>query len=262
MIELGKIYKYSDYICTVNMLKDKYNKNMRVINIGKTWENRDIALFIIGRGNNSVAFSSGVHGRESINPVIMLKIIEDCCSYREEYWMENTLYVIPLLNPDGYVTAMERGYRMWKGNGRGVDINRNFPSVTWKKKFIGDKALSEPETMALVRFFNQYKTDMYIDFHSRGKEIYYYRSAMDEEYNRKQLKIAGKISKLTGYTIAEPFREMETGDGGGNTVHYFSEMYKKPALTVETVSGDAEFPLEPYEQKDAYNEIKDIWRLD
>ena len=35
---------------------------------------------------------------------------------------------------------------MWKNNARGVDINRNFLSKSWKPKSIDDKPMSEVET--------------------------------------------------------------------------------------------------------------------
>ena len=67
------------------------------------------------------------------------------------------IHYIVMANPDG-VTISQTKHATWKSNGRGVDLNRNFPT----KKFVvggkpgaqsysGKKALSEPETYAVER---------------------------------------------------------------------------------------------------------------
>jgi len=43
---------------------------------------------------------------------------------------------------------------------------------------------------------------------------------------------------------------------GGNTVHYFSEHFYKPAITIETVDENANFPLYYNYRKSTYEEIK------
>lgn len=100
---------------------------------------------------------AGTHGRETVNPFIVLKMIED---YAIDYYNDNhikefnvnvelstsVIHFIPLLNPDGHDLAKvgvssviteegkkiissikDKNYPNWKANLRGVDINRNFP---------------------------------------------------------------------------------------------------------------------------------------
>ena len=43
--------------------------------------------------------------------------------------------------------------------------------------------------------------------------------------------------------------------GGGNTVHAFSEQYNYPALTIETVPEGASFPLDLQWQERVYQKI-------
>ena len=100
---------------------------------------------------------AGTHARETVNPAIVLKIIED---YAIDYYNDGhikefnvkdelsiaVIHFIPLLNPDGHDLAKiglasvetevgkqiinsikDKNYSEWKANLRGVDINRNFP---------------------------------------------------------------------------------------------------------------------------------------
>lgn len=258
MVKLNKFYSFSSFVNESMSLKARFPSILQVTCLGQTWENRPILMFVIGNGPEVLAFSSGVHGRESINPVVMLKIIEDCCYYPSWYFEKYTLYILPLINPDGYVAAMECGYRKWKGNGRGVDINRNFPSASWQRKFQNDVAASEPETKALIKFFDRYEPLYYLDFHSRGNEIYYHRRAMDNTYNENQRQLALKLCEITGYLPVDPGREMDEINGGGNTVHYFSEEFNRPAITIETVEENAKFPMDVKYQSIVYNQIKNI----
>lgn len=185
-----------------------------------------------------------------------------------------TILIVPLLNPDGYMIAqkgfniirnpqlrlsckaMDQNYLDWKANARGVDINRNFPSQFWVKKFEGDCPASENETRALIRLFHEYKTLGFIDFHSRGKSIYYYRNKMPDSYNHRQLEIAERLRSVTNYELEPPEEEVDIGDSGGNTVHYYSENFHKPALTIETVEEEAGFPLEDQYRISTFKELK------
>ena len=185
-----------------------------------------------------------------------------------------TILMIPLLNPDGYMISLyghksvrnpalqsklkriKYNYSEWKFNGRGIDINRNFPCRSWKPKGINDYAASENESKALIQVFHQYRIKCYLDFHSRGKCIYYYRNSMSEKYNERQLYIAKRLKNITKYELVDPENEIEYGDSGGNTVQYFSEHFNKPALTIETVDENEPFPLDYRLRISTYEEIK------
>jgi len=71
------------------------------------------------------------------------------------------LWVLPVLNPDGY----RRGSRK---NAHGVDLNRNFP-VRWKDLDgdyeSGPRPASEPETRATLRFLRRVDPDRMISLH-------------------------------------------------------------------------------------------------
>lgn len=152
-------------------------------------------------------------------------------------------------------------YALWKLNGKGADINRDFPSKTWHPKKEGDYPGKQIETKAFMKAVNMLDTDIYIDLHSRGNEIYYYRKEMSKEYNEKQLEIAKKISEVTKYTLVNPALEIADGDSGGNTVHYYSEHKKKPAFTIETIPEEETFPLDLQWQQDIYERLENLYTV-
>lgn len=337
-LTFGVDYRYNDLLEDAAYLVDQYPELLKVEVIGKSHDGRDLLLFELGNGKIPVIITSGVHGRESINPMVLVRVIETylelarngeplildftlpwrledtptgrlfpglsetlflgegesilnfiipdgtfMCQGKEQgiptqyhpkaYLDTFTFYIIPMLNPDGYEIALggfdmikdpvlrqnaiQSGipYEEWKANARGVDLNRNFPSINWKKKFPNDIPGSEKETQALIQLFAEIPAIGYLDLHSRGKAIYYHKSAMSEEYNKEQKEIAERLGAVTGYELMPPELEIEANDTGGNTVHYFSEYYNKPAITIETVEDLAEFPLAKENQRITYEEI-------
>lgn len=302
------LYSYDKFITDAKMLTKQYNNILQYVTIGKSHDSRDIILLKLGMGQHFIVCCSGVHARETINPVVMLRIVEYYADLFSNYKQQKsnlqrklknttqnleeeyermlygtciyellqtfTILFIPLLNPDGYTIALEgfdkiRNQRLrelcismdipsaeWKFNARGVDLNRNFPSKLWKPKSVLDYPASENETKTLISLFNSYKSNGFLDFHSRGKQIYYYRSIMPENYNNKQLEIAHCLQKVTEYELVPPEEEIDSGDTGGNTVHYYSESFHKPAITLETVEELAGFPLEYKYRFSTFEELK------
>lgn len=284
VVKLGSQYKYENMLQDGDELVNNYKGLLQKETIGTSYDKRQIIMFRLGKGDKNILCTGGCHGRESINTVILMKMMEYYCDcYENRQWIGDipafelfqkcSIYFIPLLNPDGYMIATEGfhalkseelrnqaeekniPYPEWKYNGRGVDLNRNFPSATWKEKFAGDFQASERETRALIRIFDSITWEGFLDYHSRGRLIYYYKSRMSDEYNQKQKKLADYLKSLSGYVLAPAGDEIKEGDSGGNTVHYFSEHFRKPALTIETVEEDARFPLLPSCQKDVWKEI-------
>lgn len=248
--------------------------------IGTSADKRKIPLLTVARRNspekqikNHFCFVSGVHGRETVNPLGLLHLAYWYARYRKDWLTWNCLYLIPVLNPDGYVIATEgksaisniiyqkkikekkTDAALWKWNARGIDINRNFPSVLWEKTETSGYPASEKETLALMGFLNHHSVQVFVDIHSRGNQIYYYRKTESDSYNVKQRLLAEEMRELTGYTLMEPDQEVTGGDCGGNTVHYAAEHYKIPAFTLETIPEEASFPLPFSYQEDIFEKI-------
>lgn len=257
--------------------------DIRVGIFGESEDHRPLYELEIGSGEKAVIILGGVHGRESVNPAVLLQIIRDIGYLLKQedpvvtdLLKEYRLVFIPLLNPDGYEIAKEgfsaiRNEKLrkeaieknicskeWKANARGVDLNRNFPSISYQAESEEDYAGSEAETRALIRLIRENTNGGMLDFHSRGEIIYYYRKAMGDDYNARQLQLAEYLAEESGYSLGTVEDEFAGGGIGGNTVHFYSEYTKMPAITVETVPSEAEFPLSPYLQGKVYEQIKNL----
>lgn len=218
-----------------------------------------IYAYRLGIGQKKLLITGGVHGREAINSFVILSLMLHYLSHLScylDWFTSHTLYLLPMLNPDGYLKALE--IPDWKNNGNNVDLNRNFPCRFWKTKWEGDSPSSEPETKLLINFFHKIQPDWYLDIHSRGQGIYYYRNSMPASYNQTQLQIAKKLKFYTGYELYHPDMEINQNDSGGNTVQYFAEVYQKPAFTLETVPDHANFPIPDFYKESIFHELVNI----
>lgn len=242
------MYSYEKFVGDADRIKKDYCNVIECYTIGYSVCGRKIILLKLGCGQKSFFITSGVHGRESANTPALMRMIERYAySFGNDSFLNDySFYIVPLLNPDGYVMATtDRKLSSYKLNANGVDINRNFPSVHYKSGGAGGAcAGSEPETKALMSALGSHPSQIYIDIHSRGEVIYYYRSAMSDEYNDRQYAIADRLSKATGYELVPPEDEIASDDSGGNTVHYVSETYGIPAITIETLPDNIEFPID------------------
>lgn len=279
-INLDERYSYNKLLDASIRLKNNFPSLISIYTIGLSHDKRDIFMIKLGKGISGPVISSGVHGRENINPIVSLGIIE---TYANKYYGKGlrllndyAIFFIPLINPDGYSISLE-GYNSlnnsslknicentgitsseYKYNARGIDINRNFLSKTFYKSKTSGTPLSENESVAFVNCCKNHNTLGLIDFHSRGKSIYYYRNVMDNSYNQTQFDLAVTLAKKTKYTLNLPHTEHEDKFSGGNTVNYYSECINKPAITIETIEDEATFPLDVGYQSEVYKEIREI----
>jgi murein peptide amidase A len=104
------------------------------------------------------------------------------------------LFVIPDLNPDGHAANTRQ-------NGRGVDLNRNFPwrwrpnGRRWSTFYPGPKPLSEPESRIGRRFFLDHRPDVTIWFHQHRDLVW--NSGGDQRIQRCYAHLAGiRIERL------------------------------------------------------------------
>lgn len=273
-MEWNQLLPFDDYLRKMVELDEKYSDiSMKVL--GKSEDDREICGLFYGEGNKTLICCGGVHGRENINPYVLLGMLVRYAENKVDFG-DYTLLFIPLLNPDGYEIVRAgfesiknpwlrtickesgRNPREWKNNARNVDINRNFPSVHYKPEREGSYSGSEKETKTLIQVIRHYREGAFLDFHSRGKVIYYYRTALSEKYNERQLSLAKELQKSTGYTLGNKWDDLDKNFSGGNTVHFYSEFTKNPAITLETVPGDESFPISPLWQEKVFEQVKNV----
>lgn len=254
------MYSYEKFAWDACRIRKDCGNIVECRTVGYSVYGRKIIMLKLGCGQQSFLISAGVHGRESVNTPALMRMIERYAySFGDDSFLNDySFYIIPLLNPDGYVMAVDdSSFSDYKLNANGVDINRNFPSAHYRSGGThGPYAGSEPETRALMSVLKNHTPQIYIDIHSRGEVIYYYRSAMPACYNERQYAIAERLSMVTGYGLVPPDDEIAPDDSGGNTVHYVSETYNIPAITIETLPDNVGFPIDPMYSYDVMKHLE------
>ncbi|MCR9165472.1 MAG: M14 family metallopeptidase [Nannocystaceae bacterium] len=142
------------------------------------------AIRIRGPGSSRprILCSANIHGPEFIGGLTALALAESVA--RGDWQPQAELWVIPCLNPDGYVQTWARGgegpLSTLRTNANGVDLNRNFPrpadSPSWlpgagstrpgDATYRGAHPLSEPETAQLDALLAQQKFSASANLHS------------------------------------------------------------------------------------------------
>jgi murein peptide amidase A len=136
---------------------------------GTSLEGIPLTVYHPDAGDPSLLVLASIHGDEAETTVIVSEALR--CISRGDL----ATAVILCGNPDG----MLRGTR---GNARGVDLNRNFPTSNWRpdathyKTRAGDardialspgaQAASEPETRALIELLERYKPRAVVSLHA------------------------------------------------------------------------------------------------
>ena len=114
-----------------------------------------------------VLFIGGVHGDEPEGVALAEGLLEWLKQNEKRYPspVKVPWALIPCLNPDGYLKNQ-------RTNGRGVDLNRNYPSKDWSSKhdkpryYPGTKPGSEPEIQAVTKLIELLSPRLIIHFHS------------------------------------------------------------------------------------------------
>jgi protein MpaA len=135
----------------------------KYLTLGKTVRGRDITAIVYGSGEKRVLIFGGIHGDEQHTTVLARALAVNINS--ETLPPNLTLVVVPDVNPDGLMLRT-------RVNANGVDINRNFPSRTWRAEYVeqrhypGVKPSSEPETRAVLSLLERYPPHLVITLHA------------------------------------------------------------------------------------------------
>jgi predicted deacylase len=137
--------------------------NERVVDLGTSVDGRPIRMHVFGDAPWPTLILGGIHGNEPSSSFVCQRLIETIRANPSTLG-GRCVAIIPDANPDGLA-------RKLRTNARLVDLNRNFAAANWKKtrkgtSFGGEKAESEPETLAILRAFEQINPARVISVHS------------------------------------------------------------------------------------------------
>ncbi len=252
-----------------------------ITKLGRSILGRNIPIISLGKGRKSVMYIGAHHGMEWITTAVLLRFINDYCDLFEgngkigntsvSYLNSTrTIYIVPMLNPDGVeyaingarednplydrVVTMNKGtdFSAWQANARGVDLNHNYNAGFFEyaeleatkeylggapTKWCGEEPESEPETSSLANYIRaSVDTELFLSLHSQGEEIYYGDKYNSSARNRN---IGNILAHLSGYKL---MKTSGSASYGGFTDWEVSEI-GKPAYTIECGKGKNPLPV-------------------
>lgn len=166
---LAAYHTYEELTTALQQLAQQYSKICLLESIGKSAQVRDLWIMKISDNVTVEEFEpefkyiSSMHGDE---PVGM-----EMCVYLTHYLLENygfdprvtqmvdetEIWIMPLMNPDGYILRQRRNYN-------GIDLNRNFPDRILDPS--NTPAGREPETQAVMNFSSDHSFVLSANFHT------------------------------------------------------------------------------------------------
>jgi predicted deacylase len=159
---------------------------------GQSVEGRPLWCFDIGAAEAPpILLTALIHGSELIGSLSLFDALQTLGRMRGPVLDEARLVVMPIVNPDALAANMDRLARgriaFQRRNARGVDLNRNFPTVgrarswhpfagssfRWSPYHRGPAPLSEPESSAVADLATRLRPRLALGFHSFGNLVLY-----------------------------------------------------------------------------------------
>lgn len=256
--------------------------------IGQSVMGTPIWYLKLGNGPTEVSYNASFHANENITTPVLLKFAEELLDayakektykdvYPEHLFEEFSLYLIPLVNPDGVdlvngLLDSGRFYRQaariaqnypqiafpdgWKANIQGVDLNLQFPAGWEEAKrikyrqgyvtpaprdYVGITPLSAPESIAMYNFTRSMDFALILAYHTQGEVIYW--KFLD--YNPAgSYEIAQYFSSVSGYRV----EETPSASGYAGYKDWFIQEYDRPGYTIEAGLGENPLSMEQFDK--------------
>ena len=220
-----------------------------------------------GTGRRRVLVCAAFHGSEWITGAVLQRFLTSF-RRRPDWQAQAALWAVPWVNPDGAALAMgllptwspqyivcraiggsDPGFPFtWKANGRGVDLNLNYPAdwegavrvksphgpapMNWPRPC----PLSEPESRLMAELAERVRPDVLVTLHAQGEEIYWqYRGFEPPEAQA----LGEAMARRSGYLLTEV--PPESSRAGYKD--WFLQRFRRPAYTVECGLGVNPLPL-------------------
>jgi hypothetical protein len=250
--DYGGFYTWPEIAARLAELERRHPERLSRASLGKTWEGRDIPLLKVSdhaardEDEPEILLMAGIHPREQQPQICLMNLLEELLDgYGKDERLTRLvdgreIWILPVLNVDGKVYDMKNGNGRDKGAGwrknrrphpgggpAGVDLNRNFP-VRWggssdeekSEVFEGPHPLSEPESRALAKFFDERPLRAFVDLHSSMKAIFHPGYLIGPEHDRYTA-LTRRMRELQQdpYAVTRPDRDADppVGQRPGNT---------------------------------------------
>jgi protein MpaA len=186
--------------------------------VARSVENREIYLLELGDGDSTTIIFGGFHGDEIMGVQLVFRFAQ-YLFFEKTNELEAKVVIIPVLNPDGLVRAKRK-------NADKVDINRNFPTKSWKPEYAskrhypGNAPASEPETQVAITIIEEYRPQRIISVHTALEMV---------NYDGPALSLARKMAQYNSYPVESDIGYETPGSFGT----YAGKERNIPTITLE-----------------------------
>lgn len=167
---------FNDVVTELNQISSDYPQFTQLLNIGSSVQGRAL-YFLRITGNiqsNPVKpefhYISTMHGNEKVGTEMCMEFIYYLLeNYGTDPYVtglldELDIYVMPIMNPDGFVSNT-------RNNANGYDLNRNFPDFITNPE--DTQAGKQVETAALMQFYADRRGVLSANFHTGALVVNY-----------------------------------------------------------------------------------------
>lgn len=270
-------YTYSDVMADIVSFAADY-PFLRFFKFGQSVMGKPLYGIKIGTGPKKALYVSGHHSLEWLTSAMIMSFVrayadaikngKELCGYNaRELAVETTMYIVPMLNPDGidlvagnipesspYYQRLREMFpgldfaTTWQANINGVDLNHNYnagfdPILPGPapSRYGGPYPESEPESRALAQLTREIDPALVIAYHSQGQEIYY---DFEGHVPPRGEELAQQFARISGYTATKP-----TGTAAfGGYKDWFIKEYDRPGFTIEIGLGKNPIGFDQLEQ--------------
>lgn len=272
-----EVYSYERMWADLKKLAETYPDVTQLDTIGSSEQGREIPVLRIGdpAAEHQALLQGAIHGREHMTAWLLMAMADYWMEHGQEAYPDVCFHIIPMVNPDG-VTVSQTGrldpYQqslygadlhgghteerqgdyaaLWKANGLGTDLNRNFPAG-WELAtdrlapssmlYRGEHPFSAAETKALRDYTLAYSFDATLSYHASGSVIYWEYGSR-QPVNDQSLALAKALETVTGYRP-----QGSDGVDGAGYKDWVMEELGIPSVTVEIGTGMA-----PLQERELY----------
>lgn len=243
---MKNIYGYTEVLEDLIKLREVSDNKICVKFAGKSVKGRLLPLIKAGKGSKKLLLAGAIHGREYVSSLFIMRSLEIVLKDKEDF-CGCSLYVLPMLNPDGVEIAWGRDFpvketegfkaELFKNNANNINLNANFPfcfGKVPKSRRGGSAPCSEPEVNALIKLCEKENFASAISVHARGNCIFW-RDLGNKVVNGDK-RLAQSLEQACGFELIKPTQNPQDYSGGFE--NWFRCRFRRPAMCVELVKDE------------------------